>query len=48
MMEMVIVVAVLLIVVAVAVFAGLLAFDVALFLKLRSSIPQQPLSDADQ
>jgi hypothetical protein len=46
MMAMVVAAAVLLVVATVAVFLGLLAFDIALLVKLRSSIPQQQLSDA--
>jgi hypothetical protein len=42
MMDMVIGAILVLIVAALAIFLGLIAINVALFLKLRSSIPQEP------
>jgi hypothetical protein len=47
MMDMVIDALMLLGVATVAVFLILMAVDVALFLKLRSSIPQQPIADSE-
>jgi len=47
MMEMVIGTMIVLIVAAIAIFLVLIAINIALFLKLRSSIPQKPFSNSE-
>jgi hypothetical protein len=47
MMEMMIGTIIMLIVAAIAIFLILMAINIALFLKLRSSIPQRPFSNSE-
>ena len=47
MMEMVIGTIMMVIVATIAIFLLLIAINIALFIKLRSSIPQKPFSDSE-
>jgi hypothetical protein len=47
MVELLIHTTMMLIVAAIAIYLILMALDIALFLKLRSSIPQEPFSDPE-
>jgi len=47
MMEMVIGTIMMVIVATIAIFLLLIALNIALFIKLRSSIPQKPFSDSE-